>query len=895
MSKTIRNLLVSLVCLSVFMLAVPFAAAADDIQPDAEEAILTIATAEDFLTFAEACRLDSYSVGLHVSLEADLDLSGLDYDPVPIFSGVFNGNGYTISGICLERDGSVQGLFRYLTEDAVVQNLTVKGDIQPAGSHNSVGGIAGSNAGRILDCRFEGFVSGGDNVGGIAGENTLTGLIDGCRVVGTVIGSHFVGGIAGDSAGVIRNCANAAGINTTAQHNTVDINDITLETITNTESIGTVTDIGGIAGISSGVIRDCVNRGNVGYQQMGYNIGGIAGTQKGYIFGSENFGSINGRKEVGGIAGQMEPVVRIEYTVDALQILRQQLDGMSGIANSASAHAQHGASAVGGQLGILSGQVNEAAQAVDKLLKDSGYDGGMPDPDTMQAIENTLAASMTDMRVTMSNLASATQNTMNTLAGDMRAISGQINAMTETLDQAEENMGIDFQDVSDEDTPEMLSGKVEKCINYGSVLADLNGGGIAGAIAPENDMNAYENILFSGEDSMNMDNEFRAVILSCDNKAGVTVKKQNGGGIVGWMSMGLARECMNIGTIDAENADFLGGIAGTGSGFIRNCYVSCTIFGDSNVGGIAGVGTIVSDCRSMVTLEGSEKIGGILGMAEEPTSVQEKPQDETTEETEPVEAKPVNGNFYVSLGRDIGAVDGISYAGSAEPLSMDAFMELEELPMEFGTVVVRFVYEDGTEKSISLVPGGKLKESQLPAVPEKSGFTARWSGLEKANLNQIVTDLVFEAEYTAKNSTIQSAEMRENGMPVVLAQGLFSGEQIVVLEQIADHPELSGGEEWAESWSFAFPNGGELTKLRYSIPPGSREDAIRLMVRTDSGAWTEREYTVEGSYVVFDVHEGDGAFCMINSPNLMLMLALCLGAVALIVVAILLRSRLRRK
>ena len=59
MSKTIRNLLVSLVCLSVFMLAVPFAAAADDIEPDAEEAILTITTAEDFLTFAEACRLDS--------------------------------------------------------------------------------------------------------------------------------------------------------------------------------------------------------------------------------------------------------------------------------------------------------------------------------------------------------------------------------------------------------------------------------------------------------------------------------------------------------------------------------------------------------------------------------------------------------------------------------------------------------------------------------------------------------------------------------------------------------------------------------------------------------------------------------------------------------------------
>jgi len=899
--KIKKRILPVFLCLLLCCMVSPSALAADEQEePEAPaETVVSIVDMESFLLFAENCRLDTYSQGLHVSLEADLDFSGVDFEPVPIFSGVLEGNGHTISGVLLERDGSVQGLFRYLTEEALVQNLIVKAEIRPQGSHNNVGGIVGSNAGLIKNCRFYGSVSGGDCVGGIAGVNTMTGIIERCRVSGNVTGSHFVGGLVGDNAGVVRSSSNSAHVNTTPAENTVDLNDITLESISSTESVSTVTDIGGIAGISSGVIRHSTNRGVVGYQQMGYNIGGIAGTQKGYIVGCENFGSVNGRKEVGGIVGQMEPVIRVLYTKDTLQILGEQLDGMSGIVNQASAHTQSGTAAMNGQINILSGQVGDAALAVDKLLDDSGYIGGIPDRDTMQAIENTLSASMTDINVTLNNMAAATEKTMYALVGDLQALAGQINAMSETIDQATENVGMSFRDVSDQDTPEDLSGKVEKCINYGPVLADVNAGGVSGAIAPENDLNGYENILYSGEDSMNLENEFRAVILSCDNKADVSVKKQNGGGVVGWMSMGLVYECMNIGTIDAENADYLGGIAGSGGGFIRQCYSSCSIFGDSSLGGIAGKGTIVTDCRSMVTLEGAEKIGGILGEAEEspqlPEATESEDADLLDESEEAQEKPPVSGNFYVTLGRDIGAVDGISYAGSAEPLALDAFMQLEDIPVEFGTVVVRFRFEDGTEKSISLVPGGKLKESQLPAVPEKAGFTGCWSGLEEADLDHIVSDLVFNAEYSAKRPTIESEELRDNEIPVMLAQGLFSGDQIMVLTALDECPALSAGESWAESWAFSFPHGGEVTRLRFALPPGSGSSTVRLMVRQDSGQWLDRECVMEGRYVVFDVQPEDNALCLINSPNLVLTVGLCVGAVAAVYLALLLRSKLRKK
>ena len=57
--------------------------------------------------------------GITVELTADLDLSGSDFTPVPIFQGTFHGNSHTISGFSFEKKGSKTGLFRTLTASAV--------------------------------------------------------------------------------------------------------------------------------------------------------------------------------------------------------------------------------------------------------------------------------------------------------------------------------------------------------------------------------------------------------------------------------------------------------------------------------------------------------------------------------------------------------------------------------------------------------------------------------------------------------------------------------------------------------------------------------------------------------------------------------------------------------
>ena len=77
-----------------------------------------------------------------------------------------------------------------------MRNLNVSGQTVPGGSRTDVGGLAGSNGGCLENCTFRGIVSGASRVGGIAGTNTVTGVIS------------DIGGVAGASAGVIRGCVN---------------------------------------------------------------------------------------------------------------------------------------------------------------------------------------------------------------------------------------------------------------------------------------------------------------------------------------------------------------------------------------------------------------------------------------------------------------------------------------------------------------------------------------------------------------------------------------------------------------------------------------------------------------------------------------------------------------
>ena len=620
-------------------------------------------------------------------------------------------------------------------------------------------------------------------------------------------------------------------VNVTPQQNNVEFSDITIESLTGSESANTVTDIGGIAGTSSGMIRNCDNLADIGYRQMGYNIGGIAGSQMGYIINCQNEGQISGRKEVGGIVGQMEPVTSIVYTTDTLQILQEQLDTMGALAGRASATAQNSANAVTGQIFAMQEHADAAKDAVSLLIPDPG-EAALPDADQILAARNTLSSSFTGMQNSAQAISDATQNTAEALSQDLRALTSQINAMGATLKDAPENIGGTVQDVSDMDTPEDITGKVESCNNSGSVLADMNAGGIAGAIAPENDLDPDEDVEVSGKESLNFDSELRSVILSCSNTSSVSVSKQGGGGIVGRMALGLVKDCISTGSVAGENAEYMGGIVGQSIGFVRSSHAKAVVSGHAYVGGIAGTATTLTDCRCLPSISATEKQGAIIGYADDRSAITE--------------------NYYCILKEDPGAIDGISYDGCAQSLSVSDFLKIEALPASLKTFTVTFVFADGKAASQTVTLGETLPQSSIPVLPEKEGLTGQWNGLTET---QILFDTTIQAIYTPFTTVIASDDLRQDNRPVVLAEGSFLPGGMVSLQPAAAQPPLQKRQHLADAQTIALPESLEPITLHY-LPP--EETAVDTLLYLDAtGSWQPISYTVSGSYYLFTAPAGN--------------------------------------
>ena len=81
-----------------------------------------------------------------------------------------------------------------------------------------------------------------------------------------------------------------------------------------------------------------------------------------------------------------------------------------------------------------------------------------------------------------------------------------------------------------------------------------------------------------------------AVIKNCSNHCSVTGRTTSIiGGIAGFNSSGAIIDCYNVGTISGINyAEAIGGIVGSNSGTISNCYNVGTVSNDTSVGEIAG-------------------------------------------------------------------------------------------------------------------------------------------------------------------------------------------------------------------------------------------------------------------------------------------------------------------
>ncbi len=218
-----------------------------------------------------------------------------DWDNPKPFSGTFDGCNHTVNNLYINipeytgTDG--YGLFGMI--DGTLKNLNVKGSV--IADSDWVAGLVvrvGTN-GTVINCSFNGAVKGNYFVGGIA--TYTTGLVFDCHCSGTIDGEHMVGGIVGnvgltdDNYGIVQNCINESRVTGNAL-------------------------IAGIAGaIDNSKIVNCINNGDIvgvsfggEYNSISESIGGIAGMSTGIMINCYNTGTVSGDNYIGGLIGEVQ-------------------------------------------------------------------------------------------------------------------------------------------------------------------------------------------------------------------------------------------------------------------------------------------------------------------------------------------------------------------------------------------------------------------------------------------------------------------------------------------------------------------------------------------------------------------------------------------------------------
>lgn len=203
--------------------------------------------------------------------------SGVIYYRLTAFSGIFDGDGHTISGLYATDNSDYAGLFGFC-KNATLKNLHLS--YLYLDGKNRIGGLAGallaSDTLTVSNCKISGTVSGNDTVGGLFGyaeaEPQATLTINTCSFSGRLSGNASVGGILGASG----------------------------------QKNGTLQ------------LLNCHNEGQISANTFAGGIVGCLSGNNDQISACKNGGSLWGKSQIGGIVGKIEPDSGIITVSDSL-------------------------------------------------------------------------------------------------------------------------------------------------------------------------------------------------------------------------------------------------------------------------------------------------------------------------------------------------------------------------------------------------------------------------------------------------------------------------------------------------------------------------------------------------------------------------------------------------
>ena len=554
-----------------------------------------IQNVDDLKKLAEKVNGGEAYEGKHFKLTANIDLKNEEWTPIGTlqgeevrpFQGTFDGDGYQITNLKISNGGQYAGLFGH-TEGAVIKSCNVTGKIN---GYNYTGGIVGyadANT-KILNCSFQGNVKGkGEGRGGIVGYMSGGGEVSGCFVTGTVTSDKEVGGIAGYGVGTIKNCYALANVTATATATATGVN------------------AGGIAGYAYGVtIENCYYSGEVSAKNYA---GGIAGTAwRGTIQNCVSLAeSVSGSDYVNRIAG---------YNYNATLTNNYAWDGTTINGNPVSADDAGWVN--GAALTYTNGELSEQFSDIFKDT-DSAWDftdNGLPILKNVGGVQfSELPKCMTG--VGFDGFGIKTNPYLIEDVEDLKLLAEKVNSgetytnkyfkQTANIDLNNEpwtpigtviNNGKDakpFKGTFDGDGYKITNLKVTGNSNNAGLFgytqdATIKNCNVTGEVKGFNDVGGIVG---------NADGKTQ--ILSCSFRGDVTGEDSYIGGIAG-SARGTIKNCYALADVTAR-IEIAGGIAGYAYHVtIENCYYSGNVPAGNSAGGIAGFvsGSTIKNCVSL--------------------------------------------------------------------------------------------------------------------------------------------------------------------------------------------------------------------------------------------------------------------------------------------------------
>lgn len=304
-----------------------------DPEPDpgyrVEDGTYFVTNATGLIAWADHVRAGNWDT--NCTLEADIELTG-SWEPIGTaqtrYTGTFDGNGKTITGLTIDSSSQYVGMFGYLdgtvkdlelanvditsswstqpagfvgavagntSSNCNIANCFVSGNIVIRGTNSQAGGLVGKNYGSVSQCQVNELTIAGPSsgnyiyLGGVVGTNSKT--VDDCQVENlTITGGSYVGGVTGE------NSASSSALTGCSVKNS---------------SVTGRSSSGGVVGVFySGEIAGCsVDGTTVATDGLTGKSGGVIGTQTGGTVMACYFanGWINGNDaltpNLGGVAG----------------------------------------------------------------------------------------------------------------------------------------------------------------------------------------------------------------------------------------------------------------------------------------------------------------------------------------------------------------------------------------------------------------------------------------------------------------------------------------------------------------------------------------------------------------------------------------------------------------